>query len=166
MWVKRVLIIAAALTAATALAGCAVGPDFAPPSAPETDRYTKEPLQTSTSAAPVADGAAQHFRTGRDVEGEWWRLYGSRKLNVLIRRALDANPNLQSAMAALRVANESVYAQQGKFFPLIAANFSPSRTSQSTALSPVLGLSPSAFLPGVSSPSGAGAQPIANPFNL
>jgi hypothetical protein len=69
MWVKRVLVIAAALTAATALASCAVGPDFAPPSAPESERYTKEPLQTSTSSAPVANGAAQHFRTGRDVEG-------------------------------------------------------------------------------------------------
>ena len=167
MWVKRVLVIAAALTAATALASCAVGPDFAPPSAPESERYAKEPLQTSTSSAPVADGAAQHFRTGRDVEGEWWRLYGSHKLTAVIRRALDANPNLQSAMAGLRLANENVYAQQGKFFPLIAANFSPSRASQSTALSPVLGLSPSAFpLSGEVSPNGAGAQPISNPFNL
>jgi NodT family efflux transporter outer membrane factor (OMF) lipoprotein len=168
MWVKRVLVIAAALTAATALASCAVGPDFAPPSAPESERYSKEPLQTSTSSAPVADGAAQHFRTGRDVEGEWWRLYGSRKLNAVIRRALDANPSLQSAMAALRVANEGVYAQQGKFFPLIQANFNPSRQSQSTALAPVLGLSPSAIPtpPGMAGSNGAGAQPIINPFNL
>ena len=168
MWVKRVLGIAAALSAATALASCAVGPDFAPPSAPESERYTQEPLKTTTSSAPVADGAAQHFRTGRDVEGEWWRLYGSHKLNAVIRRALDANPNLQSTMAALRLANENVYAQQGKFFPLIAANFSPSRQSQSTALSPVLGLSPSAFPtpPATASPNGAGAQPISNPFNL
>jgi NodT family efflux transporter outer membrane factor (OMF) lipoprotein len=149
MWVKRVLVIAAALTAATALASCAVGPDFAPPSAPESERYTKEPLQTSTSSTPVANGAAQHFRTGRDVEGEWWRLYGSRKLNALIRRALDANPNLQSAMAALRVANENVYTQQGKFFPLIAANFNPSRQQQSTAITPI----PSPI-------------PPPNPFNL
>jgi outer membrane protein TolC len=102
----------------------------------------KEPLQTGTSSAPVADGAAQHFRSGRDVEGEWWRLYGSHKLNALILRALDANPNLQSAMAALRVANENVYAQQGKFFPLIQANFNPSRQRQSDALAPI----PSPFL--------------------
>src|SRR5271165_5229342 len=121
MWVKRIPVIAAAIAAATALASCAVGPDFAPPSAPESERYTKEPLQTSTSSAPVADGAAQHFRTGRDVEGEWWRLYGSHKLNALIRRALDANPNLQSTMAALRLANENVYTQQGKFFRRMAA---------------------------------------------
>ncbi|MBV8745468.1 MAG: hypothetical protein JO134_10555, partial [Xanthobacteraceae bacterium] len=165
---RRILIIAAGLAAATALASCAVGPDFSPPAPPESERYTQEPLKTSTSSAPVADGAAQHFRAGRDVEGEWWRLYGSRKLDAVIGRALDANPNLQSAMSALRMANEGVYAQQGKFFPLIQANFNPSRQSQSTALAPVLGLSPSAIPtpPAMAGSNGAGAQPIINPFNL
>jgi NodT family efflux transporter outer membrane factor (OMF) lipoprotein len=168
MWVKRVQVIAAAWAAAAALASCAVGPDFSPPAPPESERYTQEPLKATTASAPVANGAAQHFRSGRDVEGEWWRLYGSHKLNALIRRALDANPSLQSAMSALRLANENVYAQQGKFFPLIAANFNPSRQSQSTALAPVLGLSTSAVPTngGMAGSNGAGAQPIFNPFNL
>jgi NodT family efflux transporter outer membrane factor (OMF) lipoprotein len=148
MGVRQASVIAAVLAAA-ALASCAVGPDFAVPSPPETERHTREPLKSVTSAAPVPDGAAQHFRTGRDVPGEWWRLYGSRPLNALIARALDNNPNLQAAMATLRVANENVYAQQGKFFPLVDANFNPSRQKQSNALSPVLSTIP---------------QP--NPFNL
>jgi NodT family efflux transporter outer membrane factor (OMF) lipoprotein len=160
MGVKQVTVIAA-LAAAMALASCSVGPDFATPTAPETERYTPEPLRSTTSSAPVADGAAQRFLKGRDVSGEWWRLYGSRPLNTLIRRALDANPNLQATMAALRVANENVYAQQGKFFPLVQGNFAPSRQSQSSALAPVLAASNPTFpvLPGP-------AQHITNPFNL
>jgi NodT family efflux transporter outer membrane factor (OMF) lipoprotein len=160
MGVKQVTVIAA-LAAAMALASCSVGPDFATPTAPETERYTPEPLRSTTSSAPVADGAAQRFLKGRDVSGEWWRLYGSRPLNTLIRRALDANPNLQATMAALRVANENVYAQQGKFFPLVQGNFAPSRQSQSSALAPVLAASNPTFpvLPGP-------AQRITNPFNL
>ena len=148
MGVKQVTVIAA-VAAAMALASCSVGPDFATPTAPETERYTPEPLRTTTSSAPVADGAAQRFLKGRDVSGEWWRLYGSRPLTGLIRRALDANPNLQATMAALRAANENVYAQQGKFFPLIQGNFNPSRQQQSSAITPV--------------PSGV---PPPNPFNL
>jgi NodT family efflux transporter outer membrane factor (OMF) lipoprotein len=160
MGVKQVTVFAA-VAAAMALASCSVGPDFATPTAPETERYTPEPLRTTTSSAPVADGAAQRFLKGRDVSGEWWRLYGSRPLTALIRRALDANPNLQATMAALRVANEDVYAQQGKFFPLIQGNFNPSRQSQSSALAPVLAASNPTFpvLPGP-------AQRITNPFNL
>jgi len=82
MGVKQVTVIAA-VAAAMALASCSVGPDFATPTAPETERYTPEPLRTTTSSAPVADGAAQRFLKGRDVSGEWWRLYGSRPLTGL-----------------------------------------------------------------------------------
>jgi NodT family efflux transporter outer membrane factor (OMF) lipoprotein len=52
-------------------------------------------------------------------------------------------------MAALRLANENVYAQQGKFFPLVQANFNPTRQRQSDALAPI--------------PS---PVPPPNPFNL
>ena len=44
-------------------------------------------------------------------------------LNALIRRALQNNPNLQSALATLRAAKESVYAQEGKLFPLSSSQF-------------------------------------------
>src|SRR5271166_1052261 len=111
MSVHRLFALAAALAATTVLSSCAVGPDFAAPAAPESERYTKEPLKPTTTSAPVMDGAAQHFRKGRDVEGEWWRLYRSRSLNALIRRSIDANPTLQAALSALRNANEMTLAQ-------------------------------------------------------
>ena len=131
--------MAAAIWAATALiAGCAVGPDFAVPAPPDVDRYTHEPQPAHTAATDDALGAAQHFAPSRDIPGEWWTLFRSRGLNALIAQALDANPNLQSALAALRVAQENKLAQAGKFFPTVQANFTPTRQLTSQSLAPVL----------------------------
>jgi len=55
-------------------------------------------------------------------------LFRSPSLDALIEEALKANPTLAAAQAALRQAWENVYAEQGAFFPTVAANFSPSRT--------------------------------------
>jgi NodT family efflux transporter outer membrane factor (OMF) lipoprotein len=125
----------AALLAALLLSSCAVGPDFVQAAAPDVDRYTKEPLASHTSSADVRLGQSQHFVNGRDIPAEWWQLFHSPQLNALVRKALDANPNLQSTLAALRVAKENVYAQQGKYFPLIQANFNPSRSMTPASLS-------------------------------
>src|SRR6266581_8382701 len=136
--VRRFFGVAASLAAATLLASCiAVGPDFLHPAAPETSRYTKEPLAPRTSSTDAPTGRAQRFVQGRDIPQEWWRLFRSRALNALIERALRNNPSLQSTMSALRAANEAVYAQQGKFFPLAQANFNPTRQQTSAALTPV-----------------------------
>jgi NodT family efflux transporter outer membrane factor (OMF) lipoprotein len=125
-----------ALAAAALLTGCAVGPDFVHPAAPEITRYTREPLAQTTSANG-AGGQRQVFLEGRDIPLEWWTLFKSPALNALIERALHNNPNLQSALASLRSAKQTVYAQEGKFFPLVQANFNPTRQRTSAALSPV-----------------------------
>src|SRR6202453_4268152 len=101
------------------LAGGGVGPGFVPPAAPEVDRYTKEPLAQHTSSSPAPDGQSQHFSSGRDIPQEWWTLFKSPRLNALMAQALQNNPNLQSALATLRANKEAVYAQEGKFFPLV-----------------------------------------------
>jgi NodT family efflux transporter outer membrane factor (OMF) lipoprotein len=139
MSVRRFSAIAAALTAATLLSSCiAVGPDFLHPAAPPIDRYTREPLTPRTSSTDAPTGRAQRFVQGRDIPQEWWRLFKSRALNALIERSLENNPNLQAAMSSLRAAKEQVYAQQGKYFPLVQANFNPTRQKTSAALAPVL----------------------------
>jgi NodT family efflux transporter outer membrane factor (OMF) lipoprotein len=129
---------AAGVVAATLLASCAVGPDFHVPAAPDTGRYTKEPLQPHTSSTDAPTGKSQHFINGRDIPQEWWALFKSRPLNALIERAITNNPNLQSAMSTLRAAKEAVYAQQGKYFPLVQANFNPTRQLTAPSLSPIL----------------------------
>ena len=120
------------------LTSCAVGPDFLHPAAPEITRYTREPL-AATSAADTASGQAQRFVAGRDIPQEWWKLFKSAGLNALIEHSLQNNSNLQSALATLRAAHEAVAAQQGRFFPLVEANFNPTRQQSAGPISPVLG---------------------------
>ncbi len=128
---------ATALAAALALTSCAVGPDFLHPAAPEVGRYTKEPLATATSSTDAPTGQPQHFLPGRDIPQEWWQLFRSPALTALVQRALSNNPSLQSAIATLRAANQAVYAQEGKFFPLVESSFNPTYQQTSAALSPI-----------------------------
>jgi NodT family efflux transporter outer membrane factor (OMF) lipoprotein len=140
--VRRWCGVAAAMGAAALLTSCAVGPDFLHPAAPETERYTREPLRPTTSATDVPKGRAQRFVQGRDIPQEWWRLFKSRPLNRLIERALEANPNLQAALSSLRTSREFVAAQQGRFFPLVQGNFNPTRQRQSQVIAPLLNCPP------------------------
>src|SRR5215475_7117578 len=82
-------------------AGCAVGPDFKKPAAPEVSGYTPAPLATTTGTTGVGGGEAQRFASGSDVAGDWWTLFHSAPLNELIERSLTNNPDLKAAQAAL-----------------------------------------------------------------
>jgi len=130
---KRALLVATSL-----LAGCAVGPNFHQPVAPTGADYTPEPLPAQTASADVAAGQSQRFLSGADLSGLWWTLFQSPALNAWIDQAIRANPDLESAKAALRVAMENVRAQQGAYFPTIAANGNASRNRNSTQLAPTL----------------------------
>jgi NodT family efflux transporter outer membrane factor (OMF) lipoprotein len=140
----RWLANTAALAAAMLVTSCAVGPDFLHPAAPEIARYTREPM-AHTSSTDVASGQRQVFAPGRDISEQWWALFKSPALDALIGRALQNNQTLQSALATLRAAKEAVYAQEGKYFPLVEANFNPTRQRTSAALSPVLSTPASVF---------------------
>ena len=110
------------------VAGCAVGPDFHRPAAPDTKGYTDTPLAPETASAPGVGGAAQRFMTGRDIPSQWWTLFKSRSLDSLIRQALVDNPTLAASQAALRQAQENRRAQLGELFPSVDANFSANRS--------------------------------------
>jgi NodT family efflux transporter outer membrane factor (OMF) lipoprotein len=139
LWLKRFPRAAAALTAAVLLSSCIpVGPDFLHPAAPDVDRYTPEKLPPQTSSTDAPTGQAQRFVQGRDIPQEWWRMFKSRALNALIERSLRNNPTLQSTMSALRVSKEAVYAQQGKFLPLVQSNFIGTRQNTAGVLAPTL----------------------------
>jgi hypothetical protein len=73
------------------LAGCAVGPDFAPPAAPNVNGYTPEPLASAVTGSATPGGNAQRFVRDLDLPGQWWTLFHSKPLNELIDRALAAN---------------------------------------------------------------------------
>lgn len=113
---------------ALSLAGCAVGPDYKRPTLPAAAHYTPVPLPPSTAASPGVAGAAQDFSAARDISAQWWMLFQSPQLNALIERAYAANPTVEAAAAALRQAQENVYAQRGFFFPTVQASYSRQRT--------------------------------------
>lgn len=119
------------------LAGCAVGPNFKKPPAPNVSGYTPAPISTTSSTSGVGGGEAQAFFDGRDISGEWWILFHSKPLNDLIERALKANPDLKAAQAALLVAREDVLAQRGAYYPSVSAGFSANHAKSSSELSPV-----------------------------
>jgi NodT family efflux transporter outer membrane factor (OMF) lipoprotein len=136
--VRWIIAGTTALAASTLLASCAVGPDFRVPAAPDTDRYTTGSLAPRTSSTDAPNGQPQHFTEGRDIPHDWWTLFKSPRLDALIELSLQNNPNLQSAIATLRIAQENVYAQESKFFPLAQYNFNPTRQQTAPAISPVL----------------------------
>ncbi len=118
--------------------GCAVGPDFKRPAAPGVKGYTRETLAPETTSAKIAGGAAQRFADGQDIPGQWWELFHSKQLNAMIELALKNNADLQAAQAALRVAQENYYAQQGVYYPSVGANFTPARYKNAVQPSPTL----------------------------
>ena len=106
------------------LGGCAVGPNFVRPAAPDTDRYTHE---AQPEATVKADGQAQHFTPGTDIPADWWRLFKSPQLDAVVRQAISNNPTLQAAEASLRQSQDNLRAGYGLYFPQGHAGASASR---------------------------------------
>ncbi len=98
--------------------------------------YTATPLSATASTPDVAGGESQRFNSGADIAADWWTLFHSAALNALIARALERNPDLKAAQAALSVARENVLAQRGVFYPAVAAAVSASRQRQSGEIAP------------------------------
>ena len=112
---------------AACISSCAVGPDFQRPAAPPAAGYSPAPLPQASSSAAVHGGEVQHLLQGRDLQFQWWELFQSPALSALVGQAFRANPTIPAAQAAVRQAQELVYAQRGFFFPAIDAVYQPER---------------------------------------
>lgn len=123
------------------VAGCAVGPNFKRPPAPQTDSYTAAPLPPRTLASAGPGGNAQTLNYGADIPGQWWTLFHSTKLNDLVERSLRASPDAAAAQAALREAHENYLAQTGSLFPALdgSANGTREKVSGASFGDPQLG---------------------------
>ena len=125
------LALAAALGAA--LAGCTVGPDYRPPAPPGQVGYLPAPLPAST-ARQADDAEAQRFKMGQAVEGRWWTLFGSPTLDALEGEALEKNPDLAAAQAALGQARELVLAQRASTLPAVQVGLNGARVKNAGVL--------------------------------
>jgi len=106
-----------------AVTGCAVGPNFHKPQAPNDVGFTTTLLPDATASANVHGGDAQRWVSGKDLPYAWWRAFDSPAINSLVEKAFRANPTVKAAQAALRQAQEMVYAQQGYFYPTVNADY-------------------------------------------
>src|SRR6516162_4241089 len=110
------------IVVSVAVSGCAVGPNFNPAPAPDVTGYVKGKLASPNPGKGPPDVPAQRFITGADVATRWWAAFKSQPLNDLVRQAVDHNPNLQAAEAAIKIARYNALAQRGLFFPQVTGN--------------------------------------------
>jgi NodT family efflux transporter outer membrane factor (OMF) lipoprotein len=129
----------AGLLGAAITAGCAVGPDFKSPPPPAIASLTPGQLATT----PISGVERQAFIQGLEIPRQWWELFHCKPLNSITARAIEGNPDLEAAHAALRAANSNTEAARGSFFPQIGANFGASDQKPSaTPVSPGASASP------------------------
>jgi len=106
------------------LVGCTVGPDFRAPDPPAATTY----LPGRGAAVPAAgELTGRELAYGGDIPERWWELLHSRSLDALIEQGIKRNADLESAEAAVRVAQSNAAAQRGALFPAVAATFNPTR---------------------------------------
>lgn len=128
---RRPVLSVATLTAI--LAGCTVGPDFHPPPAPASTRFTETAMPGRTVSAATPGGEAQALGPQRDIPGEWWGLFHSPQITAMVTRALQANPDITAAKATLLQARETMRAEQGALFPSVSASAGVQRERESLA---------------------------------
>ena len=118
--------VVVSLSALLVLAGCAVGPDYAPPLPP--------PL----SASQFSGGAGQSHAglVPGTVEVEWWRTFDEPALVTLIQRALAANHDVGLAAARLAQATALLREDRQGYLPQggAALAYEKSRLSKSETL--------------------------------
>lgn len=117
------------LLSSAALTGCAaVGPDFKEPAAPGVSGYTRDQQVAGTVSTSVELGGKQSFAPAQAVASDWWKAFGSAKLDGLVQQALNNSPTLAAAEATLRQAQQTYVAQAGStLYPTVDAKLGASR---------------------------------------
>ncbi|MFP8967218.1 efflux transporter outer membrane subunit [Pokkaliibacter sp. CJK22405] len=117
------------------LAGCAAGPDFKKPDAPDISNLSRAPYTDTVSADhgkdAVAASAAQKLDPATFLSSTWWTSFDSAELDQLVREALTANPDLAATRATLTQASENVLAARGALFPIVSAGLDAQRQQTS-----------------------------------
>ena len=111
-----VRLIAVAVSALVALQACHVGPNFERPEPPQAQRYTPDTLSI---AQPSSADGVQHVALGKEIEGDWWSLFGSDEINGVVKQALEHNRTLKIATQNLAQAQELALAQAGTRYPQV-----------------------------------------------
>jgi NodT family efflux transporter outer membrane factor (OMF) lipoprotein len=136
---SEIFIAACMLTGV--VSGCTVGPDFRPPEAPATTRYTAPGESSGHAAAAGTAVPRQALVLGGKVTSDWWTLFRSPDLDRLVKQSIADSPTLDAAKARLVAAREDVTATTGALYPQVGFSASASREKVSAA---TFGLHPDA----------------------
>ncbi len=124
---------ARALLVAAMVSGCAVGPRYTAPAPPAATGYTPAPVE------PAAPGVQPQRLVAVDhIAPDWWRAFGSPRLDALVAEALANSPTVAQAQAALRQSRELFRQQHAGLFPSVVLNPSYQRGRESAELQPPL----------------------------
>jgi outer membrane protein, multidrug efflux system len=119
---------------ASALAGCAVGPNFAPP---------KPDLPHAWTATALAGGAARESAVTPQTPAlaSWWTSFRDPTLTSLVRRSVASNLDLREAVLRIEEARETRNVTAGALWPSLSANagFTRQRLSLNTPNGAIFG---------------------------
>ncbi|MGC1302996.1 MAG: efflux transporter outer membrane subunit [Caulobacteraceae bacterium] len=128
-----------ALSLATLLGGCTVGPDYHRPPAPTPPAFKEAQGWTPSHPADAVD------------KGAWWSMFKDPVLDGLEQRVAISNQTVKQAEAAYRQAHQIVAEARAGFFPTLGVNATAERSHDPA------GISASSFGSGTTTTSGAGA---------
>ena len=104
-----------ALAGLLALAGCAVGPDFQPPTVNTPGHWVD--VGEPANAAIESNLAPSPITTV-----DWWTLFGDDKLNELVRDAAAQNYTVLEAEARIRAARATIGVVKSGLFPSVSGS--------------------------------------------
>jgi NodT family efflux transporter outer membrane factor (OMF) lipoprotein len=118
-----------------AACGCAVGPSYETPAAPDVKSYSATPAAATTVSVPAAGtaGPAQAVVYGGQVRADWWRDFQSAALDRMVDEALQRNPGLKQSEETLVSAEYDYKAANGAFYPQVSAGVGGQRSRVSGA---------------------------------
>jgi NodT family efflux transporter outer membrane factor (OMF) lipoprotein len=124
----RTLSSFACLASAVLQFGCAVGPKYAPPTAPVPVAYKE------------TDGWKTAEPSDQQSKGPWWEVFGDAELNTLQEKAAKSNQNIELAEAQFRQARALVRVNRASLFPGVMAQpaITDTRPSANAGLSRTL----------------------------
>jgi NodT family efflux transporter outer membrane factor (OMF) lipoprotein len=129
------------VTTSVLLSGCAVGPEFRAPPPPEVTSLSPTPV----SLAGRGGVEQQAYVQGLDIPRRWWELFHCDPLNTVVARAIDRNPDLAAAQAALRIANANTQAARGGYYPQVGASIGSSSQKPNVAQTQPIGTGTSPY---------------------
>jgi NodT family efflux transporter outer membrane factor (OMF) lipoprotein len=97
--------------------GCAVGPDFMRPSAPETRDYEAGGMPQPDVPEPTE--TQQRFAVGKKISNDWWQLFHSSRLESVLEETIAGSQTLAAAKATLAQAQQGVLQAAGALYPQV-----------------------------------------------